>query len=78
MRKADVQCPECSAGYRRIELISKKGRPGAYHCLVCGKSLEAFDGSTDVAYRLTVVPERVADNDRYALRLGKRIRQHRG
>jgi len=25
MRKSDVTCPECSAGYRRIELAPKKG-----------------------------------------------------
>jgi hypothetical protein len=78
MKKADVQCPQCSAGYRRIELVSKKGGPGEYRCLVCGNSLEVLDGSTDVAYRLTVVPEGAADIDRYASPMGKRIRQHRG
>jgi transposase-like protein len=56
MRKGDVTCPECSAGYRRIELFSILGKPGQYRCIVCSRVLEAFDGSTEVAYRLTVQP----------------------
>ena len=34
MKKADVQCPDCRAAYRRIELISRKGHAGAYRCLI--------------------------------------------
>jgi hypothetical protein len=60
MKKSDVQCPDCSAAYRRIELISEKGKPGTYHCLVCRRPLETFDGSTQIVYRLTVTPERPA------------------
>jgi hypothetical protein len=60
MKKSDVQCPDCGAGHRRIELVSRKGPPGAYHCLVCKNLLETFDGSHEVAYRLTVNPERPA------------------
>jgi len=56
MKKADVQCPSCSAGYRRIELTSRKGQPGSYDCALCKHPLEQFDGTTEVAYRLTVVP----------------------
>jgi hypothetical protein len=56
MKKSDVQCTKCSAGYRRIELISRTGQPGIYHCLVCKQALEEFDGATEVAYRLTVTP----------------------
>jgi transposase-like protein len=59
MRKSDVTCPECSAGYRRIELTSKPGAEGKFHCLVCGYLLEAFDGSTEVALRLTVQPAKI-------------------
>ena len=30
MKKSDLACPECNAGYRRIELISKKGVKGEF------------------------------------------------
>ncbi|PDT74636.1 hypothetical protein CO675_24615 [Bradyrhizobium sp. C9] len=56
MRKSDVTCPHCQAGYRRIELTSKGGIPGEFRCLVCDQLIELMDGSTDVAFRLTVQP----------------------
>ncbi|MGY4474590.1 MJ0042-type zinc finger domain-containing protein [Bradyrhizobium sp. USDA 3364] len=56
MRKSDVTCPHCQAGYRRIELTSKGGVAGEFRCLVCGHTIELMDGSTDVAFRLTVQP----------------------
>ena len=56
MWKSDVTCPVCQAGYRRIELISKPGDSGEFRCLICDSVLEVFDGSTDVALRLTVQP----------------------
>ena len=56
MKKGDVTCPDCFAGYRRIELESRSGAPGHYKCLVCQRVLEVFDGSREVAYRLTVQP----------------------
>jgi transposase-like protein len=59
MRKSDVTCPQCSAGYRRVELTSKKGVKGEFHCLVCDHLLEVFDGSTKIAIRLTVQPEKI-------------------
>jgi hypothetical protein len=59
MRKSDVTCPECKAGYRRIELETRKGSIGAYQCLLCDHLLEVFDGSTEVALRLTVQPEKI-------------------
>jgi len=34
MKKSDVTCPECCAGYRRIELISRPGDGGEFRCLV--------------------------------------------
>jgi hypothetical protein len=61
MRKSDLTCPECKAGYRRIELTSKTGAVGEFRCLVCNHVLEVFDGSTEVAIRLTVQPERIFD-----------------
>jgi transposase-like protein len=61
MKKDDVQCPTCSAGYRRIELISMIGKPGEFRCRVCNRVLEVFDGSHAIAYRLTVQPERVSE-----------------
>ena len=60
MKKSDVQCHDCAAAYRRLELVSKSGKAGTYSCLVCKRPLETFDGSTEVAYRLTVVPQRLA------------------
>lgn len=60
MKKSDVQCPYCGAGYRRIELTSVRSQPGSYRCLVCKRVMEIFNGSTEVAYRLTVAPVRVA------------------
>jgi len=59
MRKSDVTCPKCNAGYRRIELTSRPGCKGAYHCSLCGEVLEVLDGKTDVAIRLTVQPEKM-------------------
>lgn len=60
MKKTDVQCPDCAAGYRRIELTSIGGHAGAFHCLVCNHLLETFDGATEIAYRLTVIPEKMS------------------
>jgi transposase-like protein len=57
MRKGDVQCPRCSAGFRRIELVSMRGEPDEYRCPVCDARLEKMSGNTYVAYRLTVPPE---------------------
>jgi transposase-like protein len=58
MRKSDVICPRCCAGYRRIELVSRPGDSGEFRCLSCNLLLEVFDGTHDVAMRLTVQPER--------------------
>ena len=58
MKKSDVICPDCSAGYRRIELVSKKGTRGEFRCLMCNHLLETFDDSTQVALRLTVQPQK--------------------
>ena len=53
MRKTDITCSECGAGFRRVELSSRRGIKGEYHCPICGRNLEAFDGSTQIVYRLT-------------------------
>jgi predicted Zn finger-like uncharacterized protein len=58
MKKSDVTCPNCHAGYRRIELTSRPGAKGEFRCLLCDHVLETFDGSSDIAIRLTVQPER--------------------
>lgn len=58
MKKSDVTCPECQAGYRRIELQSKPGTLGQFRCLTCDHLLETFDGSANVALRLTVQPKK--------------------
>jgi hypothetical protein len=59
MRKDDVLCDECGAGFRRIELRSRRGTAGEIRCPLCDHLLEVSDGSTQVAYRLTVAPEKI-------------------
>jgi transposase-like protein len=61
MHKSDVQCPDCRAGYRRVELSSRKGQAGTFHCKVCNGALEVFDGTHEIAYRLTVLPLNLAE-----------------
>jgi transposase-like protein len=62
MKKSAVQCPNCSAGYQRIELVSRKGKPGSYSCVLCKQPLEVFDGSSgEIVYRLTVTPVKYLD-----------------
>jgi DNA-directed RNA polymerase subunit RPC12/RpoP len=56
MKKGDVTCSECWAGFRRRELMSAPATKGEYRCPACGKVLEKFDGSKFVTYRLTVQP----------------------
>jgi predicted Zn finger-like uncharacterized protein len=58
MKKSDVTCPNCNAGYRRIELDSIAGPKGEFRCLICNHLLEVFDGTHDIALRLTVQPNR--------------------
>jgi transposase-like protein len=59
MRKGDVICPRCNAGYRRIELASRSGRAGEFRCPLCDQVLEVFDGSSEIVYRITVAPEKL-------------------
>ena len=56
MKKSDVTCPKCHAGYRRIELTSRPRTKGEYHCLLCDELIEVLDGTTDVAIRLNGSP----------------------
>lgn len=56
MKKSDVMCSECGAGFRRMELNSVSGESADYRCPACGCVLETLDGSKLVAYRLTVQP----------------------
>ena len=59
MRKGDVICADCRAGFRRIELDSRRGTAGEFRCPLCNHLFEVFDGSTEIAYRLTVAPEKI-------------------
>ncbi|TKV71660.1 hypothetical protein FDV58_39275 [Bradyrhizobium elkanii] len=56
MKKGDVTCSECGAGFRRLELSAGGPTQGEYRCPACGHVLEVFDGSKLVAYRLTIQP----------------------
>jgi hypothetical protein len=56
MRRGDVTCSKCRAGFRRLELASMPPCRGEYRCPVCDTILEKFEGTTFVAYRLTVEP----------------------
>lgn len=58
MKKTDVTCPSCGAGFRRLELWSEPGTKDEYHCPACDYLLEAFDGERLIVYRLTIQPER--------------------
>jgi predicted Zn finger-like uncharacterized protein len=60
MRFSELTCPECGAGFRRLELDTLRGDKGEYRCPVCDHALETFDGSKLVAYRLTIQPADVA------------------
>jgi hypothetical protein len=60
MQISDVTCPECNAGYRRLQLSYQPGATGEYRCRCCDHVLEVFDGSACVAFRLTVQPERAS------------------
>jgi uncharacterized Zn finger protein len=62
MKTSDVSCTKCGAGYRRIELVSKMGTKGEFRCLTCGHLLEIFDGSREVALRLTVQPKKTRND----------------
>ncbi|MGY4475978.1 hypothetical protein [Bradyrhizobium sp. USDA 3364] len=64
MKKTDVTCPCCGAGFRRLELWSEPGSNGEYRCPVCETALEVFDGSMLIAYRLTIQPERSSGRQR--------------
>jgi predicted Zn finger-like uncharacterized protein len=56
MKKSDIICPECGAGFRRIELSSGPGTKGEYRCPACDTVLEVLDGKKLVVYRLTIQP----------------------
>ena len=64
MRKSAVTCPKCNAGYSRIELAASPGVRGEFRCRVCDHLLERFDGTREVALRLTVEPEKALGSGR--------------
>ncbi|WP_257169065.1 hypothetical protein [Bradyrhizobium sp. SRS-191] len=61
MTRDDLICRWCRAGLQRLELHSQRGVAGDKRCPACNEVLETVDGATEVAYRLTVVPERIFD-----------------
>jgi Zn finger protein HypA/HybF involved in hydrogenase expression len=63
MKLDGVTCPECGAGFRRLELYSNPGAEGEYRCPVCDHLLEVFGGDRLVVYRLTVQPSAKALSD---------------
>jgi hypothetical protein len=75
MRKGDVQCPHCGAGYRKIEISSMKGEAAEYRCQICNSPLETLSGQNYVAYRLTVPPQRMLSEDMVSKRMWGRRRR---
>ena len=63
MKKSDVTCPNCDAGFKRLELPSQPGPKGQYYCPICNTVLEVFDGTTLVAHRLTIQPSLARGDD---------------
>jgi transposase-like protein len=62
MRSSDIICPQCKAGYRRIEVASGNRTKGEYRCLLCNCVLEVFDGKSEVAISLTVQPAKTLND----------------
>jgi DNA-directed RNA polymerase subunit RPC12/RpoP len=56
MKKDDVTCSSCGAGFRRLELATPPANTGEYRCPACDEVLETFDGSAFIAYRMTIQP----------------------
>jgi hypothetical protein len=56
MKKDDVTCSACGAGFRRLELATPPASQGEYRCPVCNGILETFDGHAFIAYRMTIQP----------------------
>ncbi|WP_128945131.1 hypothetical protein [Bradyrhizobium zhanjiangense] len=56
MKKSDLTCSDCGAGFRRLELTSERGIQGNYHCPACGTLIEELGAAHLVLYRLTVQP----------------------
>lgn len=56
MKTSDVTCPQCGAGFRRLELTSERGLQGKYYCPACGTLIEELGTAQLVLYRLTVQP----------------------
>jgi hypothetical protein len=67
-------CPECSAGYRCIELTTPPGKHGEFRCLICDHPLELFEGSSEVALRPTVQPRNLSMIVRTAFKLTSGVR----
>ena len=63
MKKNDVTCLHCGAGFRRLELAIERPPTGEYRCPACDELVETFDGLAFVAYRLTVQPATKAMRD---------------
>ena len=49
MKVGDVNCPECNAGFRRIELSSSDGRAERVPLSVCDNLIEVSDASKEVS-----------------------------
>jgi len=48
---------QCRFPPDRIDVTARIA--GEFHCPLCDHVLEVFDGSTEIAYRLTVAPEKL-------------------
>lgn len=56
MKKNDVTCSACGAGFRRLQLTTPPPNTGEYRCPACDEVVETFDGRAFIAYRMTIQP----------------------
>jgi len=58
MKKSDMTCSKCGAGFQRLELEAVSVLPsnGEFRCPICDEFVERFNGNKVVAYRLAMRP----------------------
>lgn len=68
MRKGDVICPECGAGFHRIELGSRRGTTGEFRCPRLDGGRLSADGRAGEYLRIDAILSRMRK-----MRLGRQV-----